>query len=166
MNEIFTRRSIRKYQNKPVEQEKLERILRAGMQAPSAQNEQPWEFIVIAEDREMKQQICAMSPYAGMAANAGALILVCSNLPVTDRNWWVEDLSACVQNMLLQIEAEGLGGVWLGWYPDMERVERTKRALKLPEQITPFAVISLGYPAEKKERADRFLPERVHYERY
>ena len=63
MNEIFTRRSIRKYQNKPVEQEKLERILRAGMQAPSAQNEQPWEFIVIAEDREMKQQICAMSPY-------------------------------------------------------------------------------------------------------
>jgi nitroreductase len=149
-----------------VEDDKIERILRAGMEAPSAHNRRPWEFIVIT-DGEDRRAIAGMSPYAKMLESAPAAIGVCVNLDLgggsPEDTWWVQDLSAAAENILLQITEEGLGGVWLGWYPDMDRVRAFAERFGLPGNILPFAVIALGYPAKIPEVADRFDPRRVHY---
>jgi nitroreductase len=170
MSAIFERRSVRSFLPRPVEGDKLERVLRAGFEAPSAHNRRPWEFLVITapEDREA---VAGMSPYAGMTAQAAAAIAVCVNLgqgeaPRPEDTWWVQDLSAATENILLQITEEGLGGVWLGWYPDMERVRAFSERFALPPRVLPFSVIALGYPAAPARPADRFDPGRVHYGRY
>jgi nitroreductase len=105
-----------------------------------------------------------------MVPQAAAAIAVCVNLDLgggdtAGDTWWVQDLAAATENILLQIEEEGLGGVWLGWYPDKDRVETFSRRFGLPENVVPFAVIALGYPDPQKtpEKKDRFDPRRVHY---
>ncbi|MDR2738692.1 MAG: nitroreductase family protein [Treponema sp.] len=172
MSVIFQRRSVRSYLPQPVEDDKIERILRAGMEAPSAHNRRPWEFIVITGEEDRKA-IADMSPYAKMVPQAAAAIAVCVNLDLgggdaTGDTWWVQDLAAATENILLQIVEEGLGGVWLGWYPDKDRVEAFSRRFGLPGNIVPFAVIALGYPDAKKppEKKERFDPRRVHYGAY
>ncbi|AEF86877.1 NADPH-flavin oxidoreductase [Treponema primitia ZAS-2] len=167
MSSIFQRRSVRSFLPKPVEDDKIERILRAGMEAPSAHNRRPWEFIVITGEAD-RQAIAGMSPYAKMAASAAAIIGVCVNLDLggvenPEDTWWVQDLSAVTENILLQIVEEGLGGVWLGWYPDKDRVRAFADRFKFPPTVLPFSVIPLGYPAKKADGADRFDPRRVHY---
>ncbi len=167
MDAIFTRRSIRTFLQKPVEKEKLLRILKAGMQAPSASKKQPWEFLVVT-DQETKAALSTFSPYAGMAKQAGAVIVPMANHQrLTSQNpWWVEDLSACTQNMLLQIVEEGLGGVWIGMYPDEERVKALKTYLALPSHYTPFCLIALGYSDQQNRFVDRFDAKRIHWEKW
>ena len=163
MNSIFTRRSIREYDSCPVEQEKLERILRAGMQAPSAMNRQPWEFLVV-KNPEMIQKIAALTPYGKPAARAPMVLVPLVNLQTAgEKNrFWVQDLSASVQNILLQVTEEGLGGCWMGIYPDEDRTQ----ALNLPDGILPFAMISVGYGLQENRFVDRFSAEKIHYETY
>ena len=126
MNSIFVRRSIREFLDKPVENEKIEQILRAGMQAPSAKNQQAWEFIVVTS-QEDKEKVSQMSPFSKLAAKAAVLIVLLGNrdkMTVPDK--WQQDMGACTQNMLLQIVKEGLGGVWLGVHPAQERIDSLK----------------------------------------
>jgi nitroreductase len=170
MSAIFQRRSVRAFLPGPAEEDTIERILRAGMEAPSAHNRRPWEFIVITagEDREA---IAGMSPYAKMVPSAAAVIAVCARLDPGqagdgEDSWWVQDLSAATENMLLQIVEEGLGGVWLGWHPDTARVAAFSRHFGLPPMVVPFSLVALGRPERQPERADRFDPRRVHYGRY
>jgi nitroreductase len=170
MSAIFERRSVRSFLSKPVEPEKIERILRAGFEAPSAHNRRPWEFMVITAEKDRKA-IADMSPYAKMTVSAAAVIIPCVNLnvgnvPNEEDTWWVQDLSAATENILLQITEEGLGGVWLGWYPDKTRVKALSRHLGLPPHIAPFSVIALGYPAGPVQAADRFDPSKAHYGAY
>ncbi|MDR1249724.1 MAG: nitroreductase family protein [Treponema sp.] len=170
MSAIFQRRSVRSFLPKPVEDDKIERILRAGMEAPSAHNRRPWEFIVITGEEDRKA-VGGMSPYAKMTPSAAALIAVCVNLDLEqagkgEDSWWVQDLSAATENILLQIVEEGLGGVWLGWHPAQERVAAFSRHFGLPPAVVPFAMVALGYPEKQTEKADRFDPRRVHYGRY
>jgi nitroreductase len=168
MTAIFERRSVRSFLPQPIPEEKIDRILRAGFEAPSAHNRRPWEFIVITGDAD-RQAIAAMSPYAKMVPEAAAVIAACGNLREgagSEDTWWVQDLSAAVENMLLQIVDEGLGGVWLGWYPDQDRVRAFSERFGLPSQVIPFAVIALGYPAKLPAKRDRYDPRRVHYGRY
>lgn len=119
MNSIFTRRSIRNFLDKEVEEEKIEKILRAGMQAPSAWNFMPWEFIVV-RDKDTLNKISKMSPYAIPAANSNVAIIVLANIKLIEKDnlWFQQDLGACVENMLLQATEEDLGSVWLGFYPE------------------------------------------------
>ncbi len=160
---IFTRRSIRRFKDdKPVEDEKLDQIIEAGMNAPSAMNEQPWEFLVL-KDKKHLEKITEISKYASMSKYAGAGILVCGNMDHKKfYDYWVQDLSACVQNMLLAIRALELGGVWTGVYPQEKVMNGFKKLFKLPENIVPFAFIVLGYPDREQERVDRFDKSRVH----
>ncbi|MGL6024850.1 MAG: nitroreductase family protein, partial [Cetobacterium sp.] len=111
MNSIFYRRSIRNFTDKDVECDKIERILRAGMQAPSAHNFNAWEFIVV-ESEKKKKDISMMSPHATPAGKSKISIVVLGNtkLVETDSMWIQQDLGAAIQNMLLQIVEEGLGG--------------------------------------------------------
>ncbi|WP_027406713.1 nitroreductase family protein [Anaerovibrio sp. RM50] len=163
MDAIFTRTSVRSYEDKPVEAEKIQKILRAAMAAPSAMNQQPWEFYVVT-DKNALQELSQASPYTGMVAGAPVAIAVCGrteNLPVPDL---VQvDLSLATENILLEIEAQGLGGVMLGIAPFADRMERVARILDLPENLEAFTVVPFGYPAKKNPQQDRYDEQRVHY---
>lgn len=167
MNSIMNRRSIRKFTPQPVEREKLIRVLRAAMQAPSAKNRQPWEFIVVT-DSDTKAALAGASPYGGFTAGAPCAIVplaVTGDFP-GESPWWCEDLSAAVQNMLLQLEEEGLGGCWIGIWPDRERVENVRKIFGLDSGLTPFCIIACGYKGQERPFEDRFDESRVHWERY
>ncbi|QQO09116.1 nitroreductase family protein [Breznakiella homolactica] len=170
MTNIFKRRSVRKFLPQPVEQGKITRILHAAMEAPSAINLRPWEFLVVT-DAAARKDISRMSPYAGPAEHAPVIIAVCVDLTAAKprengANWWIQDLSAATENMLLQIVDEDLGGVWLGWYPDGERVRAFSGRFSLPSRIIPFSLVALGYPEKQPEMVNRFDVSRVHYEKY
>lgn len=164
-NTIFTRRSIRRFLDKPVESEKLDRILKAGMQAPSAHNGQPWEFLVITE-QNIKDAVSKMSPWAGMVAKAPVTIIVLGNIDTPNVRWIQQDLSACTQNILLQIAEEGLGGCWMGFYPDEERVKKCSEYFNLPKNIIPFSLIALGYSDDENRYVDRSNISKIHFNKY
>ncbi len=164
-NVIFTRRSIRRFENKPVESEKIERILKAGMQSPSAHNQQPWEFLVVA-DTDKREALSKMSPWAGMVANAPVAIVVVGNPNPVSEKFLPQDLGACTQNILLQIANEGLGGCWMGFYPDMDRVNSIREYFNMPQDRIPFSVIALGYSQDENRFIDRSDMSKVHYNQW
>ena len=161
---ILGRRSIRRYSDMKVADLDLDRLLRAAMAAPSAGNQQPWHFVVIRE-RALLDAIPPIHPNAGMARNAPLAILVCGD--VAGRRYpefWVQDCSAATENLLLAAHSRGLGAVWCGIYPDLERATAFRTLLGIPEQIIPMALVVVGHPAESKPPADRYDPERVHWD--
>lgn len=164
-NTIFTRRSIRRFLDKSVESEKLDRILKAGMQAPSAHNGQPWEFLVITE-QHIKDEVSKMSPWAGMVAKAPVTILVLGNIDTPNARWIQQDLSASTQNILLQIAEEGLGGCWMGFYPEEERIKKCSEYFNLPKNIIPFSLIAFGYSDDENRYIDRSDISKVHFNKY
>ena len=164
MNEIYTRVSIRKYQDRPVEAEKTEAILRAAMQAPSAVNQQPWEFYVVA-NREKLEALSKVSPYAGMTKDAPAAIVSVYRIDCRVPAYAQIDLSIAMENLWLETFAQGLGGVWLGIAPVEERMRAVEAVLGLPETVRAFAIFPYGYPAEERAQQDRFDESRIHYVR-
>ncbi|MCE5252674.1 MAG: nitroreductase family protein [Actinomycetia bacterium] len=166
MDAILTRRSIRRYTDRPVADEVVVELLRAAMAAPSAQNQQPWQFIVV-RDRSLLTKMAHVSRYSGMVGGAQAAVVVCGDL-TNERSpgFWVEDCAAATQNLLIAAHALGLGAVWVGIYPRRERVDRLRDLFKPPEEVIPFAVIPIGYPAENPGPVDRFDRERVHFDRW
>ena len=166
MNAVSKRRSVRKYSDLPVTDSEIEEILRAGMSAPSAGNQQPWHFIVI-RDRAVLDKVPEINPYSKLLEHAPVAILVCGDTRLEKyEGFWVQDCSAATENMLIQIAAMGLGGVWLGFYPMKDRVEGIKKLFNLPKEVYPLSMIALGHPAEKPEPADRFKKDRIHYEKW
>ncbi len=161
METILNRRSIRKYLDKKVSQKDIKDILKAGMSAPSAGNQQPWHFIVI-DDRDILKKISNIHPHADMVKNAPVSILTCGNTEdKKHEGFWVQDCSAATENMLIAIQDKGLGGVWIGIYPRKERVHNFKKMFKIPDKIIPFSLIALGYPAEEKPPADRYHKSKI-----
>lgn len=167
MDEIMTRRSHRKFQDKPVEREKIERLLRAAMQSPTGHDAQDWEFIVVT-DPETKRKISEMSPVSVCAKNAPLLIVMLANLAraVPDTELWTCDLGAACQTVLLQAEHDGLGGVWLAGFPHKARMAYLTELFSLPEHIVPYAVMAIGYKERDKAPIDRYDEGKVHWERY
>lgn len=167
MDAILKRRSIRKYTNQPVPEEVVIQLLEAAMAAPSAGNEQPWQFIVITE-REILDKIPSIHPYSHMIKEAPLAILVCADMTLNkyDVDYWIQDCSAATQNILLAAAANGLGTVWLGVYPRKERVEGLSKLFSLPEHIIPFSLIPVGYPGEEKPAISRYKEDRVHYNKW
>ncbi|AFA47410.1 nitroreductase family protein [Acetobacterium woodii] len=167
MNNIFKRKSVRKYLDKPVEQEKIEIMLKAGMQAPSAANQQPWEFLVVT-DREKLEKLSNMSPYAKPLAKAGLAIILIGNLTkAVFPGTWEQDLGAASENILLEAVDLGLSGVWLGVAPEQDRMDFITKQFSLPTELKPFSVLSIGYPDEAEPTlVERYDPTRVHYNHY
>ena len=163
MNEIFKRISVRKFEDKPVEHEKLELLMRAAMAAPSAGNQQPWEFFVV-RDRDTILALSKCSPYSGCAAGAPAVIVPCLR---TDGLRFPElgevDLAIATENILLEITSLGLGGVWLAVAPYEDRTEKANAALGIGESLSAFALVPVGYPAQERPQQDRYDETRVHY---
>ena len=164
LSAIMDRRSIRKFETRPVEREKIEAVLRAAMQSPTGKNSQCWEFLVI-EDESDRIALSGMSPFGQCAKNAQAVILTMANMNRADSQVpvWIQDLSAASMTMLTQAELEGLGATWLGMYPFRERLDAIRAYFHLPDHLVPFSAIALGYKLKEKAFEDRWDPEKVHW---
>ena len=164
MKEIFERVSIRKFENRDVEPEKIEQILRAAMAAPSAGNQQPWEFFVV-RDKTVIEKLSECSIYAGCAKNAPVVIVPCVRTEGLRFPEIAEiDLSIATEHILLQAVSQGLGAVWLAVRPMKDREEKVDEALGLSDgKLHAFALVPLGYPAEQRPQQDRFDPSRIHF---
>ena len=165
---IMTRTSIRQYKDQPVEQEKIDIMLKAAMAAPTAVNLQPWHFIVI-DDSKTIGLLAGPRP-----TNAPLMIAVCGNTDKTTMpdgkgklpDFWVQDVSAATENLLLAAHALGLGAVWTGVYPVMERAAEVANVLNCPQNIIPLAVVRIGYPDESPEPKNKFKEENISYNKF
>jgi nitroreductase len=166
LDAILTRRSVRVYTDRPIADDQIELLLRAGMAAPTAGNQQTWEFVVI-DDRSLLDAIPAVHPYAQMCAEAPLCLAVCAD-PSRERypGFWVQDCSAATQNILLAAHALGLGAVWLGIQPGGDRAQQIAELLRLPAGIEPLALIAIGHPGETVPAVDRFDPHKTHHNRW
>ncbi len=167
---IMTRSSVRSYTSQKVEQDKVDKLLKAAMAAPTAGNKQPWEFVVITE-REILDAIPTIISAAQMAKKSQLAIAICGlpskSFPGALSEYWVQDCSAATENMLIAANAMGLGAVWCGAYPDKDgRVEKLQNLLNLPEGVLPLNVVVIGYPDSPIKVKDKWKPENVHYNRY
>jgi len=164
MDAILSRRSIRKYTEQPVSDEAIDELLKAAMSAPSAGNQQPWQFVVIRE-RGRLDEIPKYHPYSAMLKQASVAILICGDVKSEKhKGYWVQDCSAATQNLLVAAQAKGLGAVWLGVYPREDRVAGIRKVLGLPEHIVPLSLIPVGHKGEEKPPADRYDASRVHHD--
>lgn len=162
MNSIYHRVSIRKYQDKPVEKEKIEAILRAAMQAPSAGNQQPWEFYVIT-DKQKLEALSLVSPYAGMTKDAPVAIVSAYRKDCRMPEYAQIDLSIAMENLWLETDNQGLGGVWLGIAPLEDRMKAVEEIIGIPDTLRAFAIFPFGYPAEERKQQDRYDESRIHW---
>lgn len=166
---IMTRTSVRSYQSKAVEKDKIQKLLHAGMAAPSAVNLQPWHFVVVTDTTTLSK-IAEITPNARMAKGAPLAIVVCGDMTNEKddglRGFWPQDASAATENILLQAHAMGLGAVWTGTYPDTTRCNAVSQLLKLPQHIIPFCTIVIGYPQGENTPKDKWKPENVSYETF
>ena len=168
LDNIMARTSIRSYQDRPVEQDKIEKLLRAGMAAPSAVDKRPWHFIVVT-DKQVLNGLATANPNAGMAARAPLAIVVCGDKTkalTRVPDYWVQDVAAATENILLAAQGLGLGAVWTGTYPVTERVEKVAAVLNLPEHIIPFCTIVIGYPERHQAPKDKWDESNISYNTY
>jgi nitroreductase len=163
---ILSRRCIRRFTGEPISEKDLETVLRAGFQAPSAHNTQPWEFIII-KDKSKFERIAKVHPYAKMLPQAEVCIIVCgdSNKQSTT-GFLVEDCSASLQNILLAAHGIGLGAVWCGLYPVTHLTKAIAEVCLLPDNIIPIGMVVLGHKGEDRKQEDRFKTEKLHYENW
>ena len=168
-NNILKRTSIRSYENKTVEKEKIEKLLRAGMAAPTAMNKQPWHFVVVT-DKGQLQKLSEANPYAAMAAKAPLAIVVCGDMKKAAegnaREFWIQDCSAATENILLAATGMGLGAVWTGTYPSKERCADVAKVLGLPGSLIPLNTIVIGYPDADVSPKDKWNTENISYNTY
>lgn len=165
---IHSRKSVRHFTGAPVSKADLEKIVKAGMAAPTAGNKQPWSFIVITE-RKTLDDLAAGLMNARMLSKAGAAIVVCTEQEKANgklRDLAITDAALAGQNILLAVEALGLGGVWTAANPYEDRVKVVKSVLKIPADVIPLNVIAIGYPAGEDQPKNKYKKENVHWERW
>lgn len=166
LDNIATRTSVRDYEARPVEKEKIEKMLRAAMAAPTAMNKQPWHFVVV-DQRNVLDALAGANPYAKMLKKAPLAIVVCGNtdkmIEGGGRDFWIQDASAATENLLLAAHAMGLGAVWTGAYPSEERCISISKVLSLSDNLVPLNMIVVGYPAEQPQPKQKFKEENISY---
>lgn len=158
---LKTRRSVRKYLEKPVPKEIIEDILDTARLAPSANNIQPWEFVVVT-NAELRQKIAQITDYGKFIAHAPVCIIVFCK----DTKYYLEDGSAATENILVAARAYGLGTCWVAG--DKKRyVDQIRELVGVPADYKLVSLVSLGYPAETPSPpAKRKLTEMVHWEKF
>lgn len=161
---LRTRRSIRKYTADPVTDEDVHILLEMAMLAPSAKNEQPWQFVVVRSEAG-RGALAGTSPYTHMAAQAPVVIVVCGDLHQDKAaGMWVQDCAAAIENLMLAARGRNLGTVWCGVHPVAERVAHIRATLGLPEHIIPLGLICVGHPAAEFKTENRYNAALVHLE--
>jgi nitroreductase len=165
---IHNRKSVRSFTGQGVSKDALDKVVRAGMAAPTAVNMQPWAFVVVT-DRKTLDTLAAGLPYAKMLDKAGAAIIVCAipgkayekNLELS-----VIDSTCASENILLAVEALGLGAVWTAAYPYNDRMDVVRKTLNIPQEIIPLNVIPVGHPTGAEKPKDKYKPENIHWEKW
>ena len=163
---IMTRVSVREFTGEKISEAQIDTLLRAAMSAPSAINKQPWAFIVVT-DEEVIAKLGEALPYSRCSNHPAVAIIPCGDLSKAIEgemaNFWINDVSAATENLLLAAHAMGLGAVWTGLHPDMNRAKMVQEMLGLPEHIIPLCVVPVGVPAEHPEVKDKYKAENIHY---
>lgn len=162
MNEIFKRVSVRKFLDKEVEEEKINNILRAAMQSPSAKNQQAWEFYVV-RDKEKLLKLSNATQYSMCVKNAPMAIVICYREDCMEPDFIEIDCAIAAENIMLEAVSQGLGSVMIGVAPIVFNQMNVKNALKLEDNLYPFTIIPIGYPEKEKEQTDRFDMNKVHF---
>lgn len=165
INNILTRVSVREFTGEKITDEQIETLLRAAMAAPSAMNRQPWAFVVITDEAQL-DTLGKVFPYSRCANHPACAIIPCGDLSKTiegeGRDFWINDVSAATENILLAAHAMGLGAVWTGLHPSA-RFQQAQELLGLPEHIIPLCIIPIGVPAEQPEVKQKYTLDNVHY---
>ena len=160
---IKKRRSIRAYTDEPVSDAEVKALLEAAMAAPSANNLQPWEFVVVLKD-DLCQRLAKAHTWSQMCAGAPVVFVICGDERRSEH--WVEDTSAATENLLLAAVALDLGAVWVGIYPRPQREAHVRSVLGIPQELRVLCLVPVGHPAESKPPHTKYDEGRVHYDRY
>ncbi len=166
---ILSRCSVRDFEATAIPRETVELIMRATMAAPSAMNKQPWCILAI-DEREQLDALSDALPYASMARKAPLGFVLCGDMtrcfPGIEQEYWLHDLGAATQNLLLAAHGLGLGAVWTAVHPVAERINAVKDLLQLPEHLVPFCFIPVGVPKGSPKAKDKWAEERVRWNRW
>lgn len=169
IDNIMTRVSVRDFTGEKISEAQLDTLLHAAMAAPSAINKQPWAFVVVTDEAKIKALGEAL-PYSRCSNKPAVAIIPCGDLSKAIEGemgaFWINDVSAATENLLLAAHAMGLGAVWTGLHPDMNRAKLVQEMLGLPEHIIPLCVVPVGVPAEKPEVKDKFKEENIHWNQW
>jgi nitroreductase len=163
---IYARRSVRKYQDRPVEKEKLAELCHLGAAGPSAMNRRPWAFVVV-DDPSQLQKLRSSTMFGHFGAPAA--IVMCADMrraSAVGRGFWIQDCAAGMENILLGCVEMGLGAVWIGVWPIRPAAWFLAKALKLPRHIRPLGIAYIGYPAEAKESRTQFEEDMLHWQQW
>ena len=163
---LFTRRSIRSFNGEPVSEDQIRLLLEAAMAAPTARNIQPWHFIVIT-DRLLLDAIAKESPNASMAAQAPLGILVCGDPSSPEYGeYWVQDCSAAMENILLAARAMNMGSCWCGIHTRPEREALFRTMFGIPKPFEPLGLAVIGNTTKTFAKKERYAEEKVHFQRW
>ena len=163
---LFTRRSLRAYEDRPVPAQILREVLAAAMSAPSAGNAQPWHFVVVEDPAVLADLVKKFHPN-GDLGHPPVAVVTCGDPTIEKfKGFWSQDCAAATENLLLAAHAHGLGAVWVAVHPIAERERMLRDALGIPAHVVPLAFVPMGWPAESKPREDRYQEVRVHRGRW
>lgn len=169
IDNILTRVSVRQFTGEPISQQQIDTLLQCAMAAPSAINKQPWAFLVVT-DEALLQRMGEAFPFSRCGNGAACAFVMCGDMTKTiegeGQGFWINDVSAATENLLLAAHAMGLGAVWTGVYPSRERTAQVQELLGLPEYIIPMCIVPVGIPAEQPAVKQKFKEENVHYNRW
>ena len=176
MANILSRKSVRSYTADTIPAAVMENLLRAAMAAPSGRNIQPWSFVVLS-DTSRYDEIFGDNHNMAMFKQSAAIVVLCADTTVVrpprdnpdapavqqPSGTWRDDMGAVTENLLLAVEAYGLGACWTACYPYVDRMAPVKQALGLPATVVPYSVVPIGYPAGDEQPKDKWDPARIHY---
>ena len=179
MQNILSRKSVRSYTGDTIPAATLENLLRAAQAAPTGRDWRPWSFVVVTPDQDL-EAIFGDNFNMHMYKEAGAIVILCADTihmgPTRENpdgpdvaqvnHLWRDDLGAATENLLLAVEAYGLGACWTACYPYPERMDPIRAAVGLPPTVVPYAVVPIGVPAGETQPKDKWDPSRVHYNRW
>ena len=162
MDEIFKRQSVRKFRDRPVEEEKITEMIKAGMRAPSNGNQQPWEFFVL-KDKDNIKKLKEASPYSLALDSAPVAIVLAMRKDGLFPETREIDMAMATENMLLEAVSQELGGVLLAIAPYEDRMNKAKEILDIPEDLDVFGILATGYRYNRTPMEERFEEDRIHY---
>ncbi len=167
LQNIMTRTSVRKFKQQPVEDAKVEALLRAGMASPTSGDMQPWHFVVLKDKKDIDRYAASNKYHAEDIKKTPLFIFVCADTTRMaegqGRELWVQDLSAVSENILLAAHAMGLGACWTTIYPIQKKVNGISRTLNLPGNLIPLNGIIIGYPDEPLQPKDKWDEKKITY---
>ena len=178
MQNILSRKSVRSYNGDTIPAEVMENLLKAAMAAPSGRDWRPWQIVVMT-DKSQYETVFAGNMNMQKFMESGAVVILCADTvhvgPTREdpdamvpqpNALWRDDMGAVTENLLLAVEAYGLGACWTACYPYPDRMDPIRAALNLPASVVPYAVVPVGYPSSENSPKDKWDPTRVHYNQW